>query len=90
MTIKQLRGVGITIGQFDVREWSPAVKEETAGNRGRTEAMRKANQVAYTEWLAAKIQEVIDDPRPSISHDEVISWMDARIISIKDSGTTRK
>lgn len=85
-----LRDVGITIGQFDVSEWSPAVKEEIAGNRGRAEAMRKALQVAYTEWLTAEIQEAIDDPRPSIPHDEVISWIDAHIFSSKDSGTARK
>jgi hypothetical protein len=32
-----------------------------------------------TEWLAAEIQESIDDPRPSITHDEVMSRMGARI-----------
>jgi hypothetical protein len=75
-----LRDVGITIGQFDASEWNPAEKEETAGNRGRADAMRKAHQAAaYTEWLAAEIQESIDDPRPNISHDDVMAEMDADI-----------
>lgn len=51
-----LRDVGITIGQFDVSELSPDVKEEIAGNRNRAEVMRKANLVVYTEWLTAEIQ----------------------------------
>ncbi len=78
-----LRDVGITIGQFDASEWNPAEKEETAGNRGRAEAMRKAHQAAaYTEWLAAEIQESIDDPRPNISHDDVMAEMDADIAAL--------
>ncbi len=39
-----LRDVGITIGQSNVSEWSPAVREKTAGNRGWVEAMRKAHR----------------------------------------------
>ncbi|MBI5780521.1 MAG: hypothetical protein HZA65_02475 [Rhodocyclales bacterium] len=78
-----LRNVGITIGQFDASEWNPAEKEETAGNRGRAEAMRKAHQAAaYAEWLASEIQEAIDDPQPNISHDEVMAEMDADITAL--------
>jgi len=85
-----LRDVGITIGQFDASEWNRAEKEETAGNRGRADAMRKAHQAAaYTEWLAAEIQEAIDDPRPSIPHDEVMARMDARIARHKAAGAKR-
>lgn len=75
-----LRDVGITIGHFDASEWNPAEREETAGNRGRAEAMRKAHQAAaYTEWLAAEIQAAINDPRPNLSHDDVLAEMDADI-----------
>ncbi len=75
-----LRGIGITTGQFDATEWNPDAKEETAGNRGRADAMRKAHQAAaYAQWLAAEIQQAIDDPRPSIPHDEVMGRMDGRI-----------
>lgn len=85
-----LRDVGITIGQFDASEWNPDEKEETAGNRGRAEAMRKAHQAAaYSEWLAAEIQAAIDDPRPSIPHDEVMGRMDARIARHKAAGAKR-
>ncbi|PKY10113.1 hypothetical protein B1757_11470 [Acidithiobacillus marinus] len=86
--LKVLRGVGITIGQFDASEWNPEDKAESASNRGRSEAMRKAHQAAaYSEWLAAEIQEAIDEPRPSITHDEVMARMDARIVRHKTAGT---
>lgn len=78
-----LRGVGITIGQFDASEWNPTEKEETVGNRGRAEAMRKAHQAAaYSKWLATEIQEAIDDPRPNLSHDDVMTEMDADIAAL--------
>lgn len=82
-----LRGVGITSGQFDASEWNPDEKEETAGNRSRAEAMRKAHQAAaYTKWLAAGIEEAINDSRPSVPHDEVLARMDARIARHKGAG----
>ncbi len=85
-----LRDVGITIGQFDSSEWNPAEKEETAGNRGRAEAMRGAHEAAaYNQWLAAEIQDAIDDPRPSVPHDEVMARMDARIARHKASREAR-
>lgn len=78
-----LRGVGITIGQFDASEWDPDEKEETAGNRGRAEAMRKAHQAAaYSQWLTAGIEDAIHDPRPNFSHDEVMAEMDADIAAL--------
>lgn len=84
-----LRGVGITLGQFDASEWNPDEKEETAGKRGRGEAMRRAHQAAaYTEQLAAEIQEAIGDPRPSIPHDDVMARMEARIAHHKAAGAT--
>lgn len=86
-----LRGIGITTGQFDATEWNPAAKEETVGNRGRADAMRKAHEAAaYAQWLAAEIQQAIDDPRQSIPHDEVMGRMDVRIARNKAAGGTRE
>ena len=79
-----LRDIGITIGQFDASEWNPDEKVPTAGIRGRAAALREAHQsAAYNKWLAAEIQASIDDPRPSIPHDEVMGRMDAKIASLK-------
>jgi DNA-damage-inducible protein J len=35
--------------------------------------------VEYDKWLCAQVQEAIDDPRPSIPHEEVMSEMRALI-----------
>ncbi len=78
-----LRGIGITVGQFDATEYDPADKEQDPGNRGRADAMREAHEAAaYTKWLAAEIQSSIDDHRPSIPHDEVMAEMDADIAAL--------
>lgn len=75
-----LRDIGITIGQFDASEWNPAEKEQNAGSRSRSEAMLGAHRAAaYTKWLVSELQAAIDDPRPSIPHDEVMAEMDAEI-----------
>ena len=45
--------------------------------------MRKAHQAAaYSKWLATEIQEAIDDPRPNLSHDDVMTEMDADIAAL--------
>lgn len=63
-----LRDVGITVGQFDATEWNPAEKDQTPGNRGRSEAMRMAHQAAaYNAWLASEVQDAIDDSRANLS-----------------------
>ena len=76
-----LRDVGITTGRFDASEWNPTAREHaerSSDNRG--QALRKAHEAAaYNTWLASEIQHSIDDPRPSIPHDEVMARMDDRI-----------
>ena len=42
-----LRDIGITVGQFDASAWNPDEKDETPGNRGRAEALRKATETSY-------------------------------------------
>jgi|GEM_PF-4196175 len=49
--------------------------------------MREAPKAAAcNEWLAAEIQAVIDDPRSSIPHDEVMAEMDAEIAAMTGTG----
>lgn len=79
-----LRDIGITVGRFDASEWDPAKKEEGAGNRGRAEAMRKAHRAAaYSEWLAAELQDAVDDARPNLSHDDVMAEMEADLAALE-------
>lgn len=85
-----LREIGITVGQFDASEYDPTDKEQDPGNRGRSNAMREAHEAAaYNQWLAAEIQGAIDDPRPSVSHDEVMARMEGRIARHKSAEAPR-
>ncbi|MDY0329793.1 MAG: hypothetical protein RBR52_04775 [Thiomonas sp.] len=85
-----LRDVGIAVAQIDATDWNPEQKDMTRSRQSRAEAMRSAHQAAaYNQWLAAEIQEALDDPRPSIPHDEVMARMDARIARHKAAGAKR-
>ncbi|QEA13382.1 MULTISPECIES: type II toxin-antitoxin system RelB family antitoxin [Comamonas] len=75
-----LRHLGIAVVKLDATHWNPDQKEVTQNRDSRAQAMRQAHQAAaYNQWLTGEIQEAIDDPRPSVPHDEVMARMDARI-----------
>ncbi len=78
-----LRHIGITVAQLDATHWDPAQKDINQRRENRAQAMREAHQAAaYAKWLAAGIRESIDDPRPSILHDEVMAEMEADIAAL--------
>ena len=79
-----LRDLGIAVAQIDATNWNPDQKEVTQNRDSRAQAMRQAHEAAaYNQWLAGEIQASIDDPRPSIPHDEVMSEMDADIATLQ-------
>ena len=83
-----LRDLGITVGQFDASDWNPAEKVVNRRDDARAQVLRGAHEAAaYNQWLAAEIQEAVDDPRPSMPHDEVMARMDARIARLKAAGS---
>jgi hypothetical protein len=78
-----LRDLGITVGQFDASDWNPAEKVVNSRDDARAQILREAHEAAaYNQRLAAEIQASIDDPRPSIPHDEVMAEMDADIAAL--------
>lgn len=78
-----LRELGIAVAQLDATQWNPDQKEMSQSRENRAEAMREAHKAAaYSKWLAAEIQESVDDPRPSIPHDEVMAQMDTDIAAL--------
>ncbi len=78
-----LRDVGIAVAQLDATNWNPDQKDMSRSRQSRSEAMHEAHQaVSYNQWLATEIQEAIDDPRPSIPHDEVMAEMDADLAAL--------
>lgn len=66
-----LHKLGIDQFRTDVRHFNPATK--VAGKRAdSSERLREAHAaVAYKKWLAVEIQEAIDDPSPSVPHEQV-------------------
>ena len=62
-------------------------------NASQDELMRSGHQTAaHNRWLAAEIQESLDDPRPSVPHDEAMAAMDAEIdaIELQRAGSARR
>lgn len=45
-----------------------------------------AAAAAYDEWLRSKVQAALDDPRPSIPHDQVMAEMRALIERKRSQG----
>ncbi|MEJ7137543.1 hypothetical protein [Amphibiibacter pelophylacis] len=75
-----LRDVGIVVTTLDATHWIPGHKAMSHSRQSRAQALRSAHEAAaYNQWLAAEIQAAIDDPRPSLAHDEVMAEMDAQI-----------
>ncbi|MGA8515553.1 MAG: stability determinant [Burkholderiaceae bacterium] len=38
---------------------------------------------SYDRWFRAKVKEALDDPRPSIPHDEVVRRMEERFAALR-------
>ncbi|WP_159502524.1 hypothetical protein [Microbacterium sp. 18062] len=75
-----LRDVGIGTAQIDATQWDPDQKDMSRSREVRGAAMRDAHQaMAHNRALAAGIQASMDDLSPSVSHDDVMARMDARI-----------
>ncbi len=71
-----LREMGIFVAQIDATNWNPDQKEVTQNRDSRAQAMRQAHEAAaYNQWLVNEIQASIDDPRPNLSHEEVMAEM---------------
>lgn len=86
-----LRDLGITTGTFDASDWNPAERnpESRPGDK-RVQVLRHAHaSAAYNAWLSDELQQAIDDPRPSIPHDDVMARMDVRIERHKEPGAKR-
>ncbi|WP_295456526.1 hypothetical protein [uncultured Thiodictyon sp.] len=81
-----LRDLGIAVAQIDATHWDPTQKDASRSRANRAQAMREAHAAAaYTKQLAAEIQAAIDDPRPSIAHDDVMAEMDADLDALPAS-----
>lgn len=92
VALNVLHGVGITAGRFDASEWRPDEKDQSEHHKGRARAMREAHRAAaYNRWLAAETQKAIEDPRPNLSHKEVMAQLDSDLglLETEQEGTER-
>jgi len=88
---RYLKGIGLVQYQVDARQFdSQALKAERA-NIAASERLKSAHQAAaYKGWLAKEVQEAIDDPRPSIPHDEAMAeWSIERAALLKQTKKAR-
>lgn len=76
--VDYLKGVGIPRFDVDTANYSNSSTKHKRPDRAA--AMKDAHQAAaYTKWLKAEIQEAIDDPAPTIPHDEAMRQIRAAI-----------
>lgn len=69
--------------QISLASWSWNVKDMCRSHASQAESMRTAHQTAaHSRWLAAEIQEALDDPRPRLPLDEVMAAMEAEIDAV--------
>lgn len=55
------------------------LQEYIDGTASLADLLEHAQAYAYDQWFRAQVQEAIDDPRPSIPHDQVMANVRALI-----------
>jgi len=69
-----LKELGIGSAKVDFTRWDPDQKEVTQNRDRRSEAMKQAHEAAaHAKWLSSELQAAIDDPRPSLSTEQVLA-----------------
>jgi len=86
-----LKGVGIARFDVDAANYDADSLKTTRTRPDQAAAMKKAHEAAaHSKWLKEQVQEAIDDPRPSIEHDQVMKNVDAKLASLKKGGSKGK
>lgn len=67
-----LKKIGIAKYQVDATHFDPVALKTERKRTDAAERMKNAHEAAaYKGWLTQQVQEAIDDPRPSVSHEQV-------------------
>lgn len=76
--VSYLKDLGINRFDVDAGQYDPA-SLKTHSRPDRSQALKEAHQAAaYERWFRDQVQASIDDPRPSIPHDQVKAEFAAR------------
>ena len=75
---KYLAELGIRKFETDATNYDP--NQKTLTRPDQSVALKKAHQAAeYDKWFREQVQAAIDDPRPSVPHDEAVRKMEAEL-----------
>ena len=71
-----LRGLGLNVGSFDVKDWNPYDKETTRTRPDRAEALKRTHEAAeHDKWFRVQVEQGLaeaDDPNTEwVPHDVV-------------------
>ncbi len=84
--LEVIRELGLQTGKFSLEAWRPdEVEFDRYSRPDRAEAMKAthASAAAYDKWVREQVQDAIDDPRPTIAHDDVMKKAEARIEAMR-------
>lgn len=69
-----LMDLGLANYQVDASQFDPVSPRTGRTRADSAERLKNAHQAAaYAAWLTQEVQQAIDDPRPSIPHEEVMA-----------------
>ena len=82
-----LKDIGVTKYNVDASHYDPIMLKAERSRTAASERLRNAHEAAaYKGWLAKEVQEAIDDPRPSVPHDQVAAeWATERAALLKQA-----
>jgi hypothetical protein len=70
--VPYLKDIGIARYEVDAAQFDPAASKTGRKREDTAERMKNAHEAAaYKGWLGKEVQASIDDPRPSVPHDQV-------------------
>ena len=86
-----LKSIGIARYQVDATQFDAAALKTGRKRTDAAERMKNAHEAAaYKGWLTQQVQEAIDDPRPSVPHEQVaVDWATERAALVKRAKNMR-
>lgn len=89
--VSYLKGVGIARFDVDAANFDADSLKTTRSRPDQSEALKRAHEAAaHSKWLKEQVQAAIDDPRPSIEHDQVMKNLDAKLEGLRKGGRKGK
>ena len=87
-----VRDLGLEGGRYSVAQWRPEERDIDRPTRpDKSAALKAAHEAAaYDKWFRGQVQEALDDPRPSIPHEQVqAEWAIERAELLQRGGKSR-